>query len=161
MKIYRSLVLCIFVSTLSLGLAGCGEIQENCIEEYFGKETYAERDKACTPEEEAALQPVLKLAEEAFSFHGTEEEASERFGALARYSVFLEAPEDAKTVSEEHEIQFITAKLDGDSGYMWVDYSQMGFDKEHKATYGSAAEARWVLSRVNEEWVVTEVQEAP
>lgn len=154
-------IFCTFVSILSFVLAGCGEMQENCIEEFFGKETYAELDKTCTPEDEAALQPVLKLAEEAFSFHGTEEEASELFGELARYSVFAEAPEDEKTVSERHEIKFLTAKLDGDSGYMWVKYSQRGFNKENEITYGSGAESRWTLSRVDGEWVVTEVREAP
>lgn len=157
----RICIFCALVSILSFVLIGCGEMQEDCIEQYFGKETYAERDEVCAPEDEAALQPVLKLAEEAFSFHGTEREASEQFGVLARYSTFAEAPEDEKTVSEEHELQFLTAKLDGDSGYMWVDYSQTGFNKEHEVTYGSGGEARWTLDRVNGEWVVTEVREAP
>ncbi|MCM1245396.1 MAG: hypothetical protein NC293_07110 [Roseburia sp.] len=159
MKVWKYRILCIFISMLSFVFAGCGELQEDCVEEYFGKETYAERGEACKPEDEAALQPVLKLAEEAFSFHGTEEEASERFGELALYSVFAQAPAYEKTVSEEHELRFVTAKLEKDSGYMWIDYSQTGFDADHDVTYGSGGEARWVLGRVDGEWVVTQVQE--
>lgn len=153
--------MCIFVCIFSFTVPGCGERQENCIEEYFGKETYAERGERCKPEDEAAVQPVLELAEEAFSFDGTEAEALERFGVLARYSIQTQASEDDKIVSEKHKIRFVTAKLDGDSGYMWVDYSQTGFNNQNEMNYGSEAEARWALGRVNDEWVVTEVQEAP
>ena len=138
----RTCIFSAFVSVLSFALTGCEEVQEDCIEQYFGKETYAERYEMCTPEDEAALQPVLKLAEEAFSFHGTESEASKRFGVLARYSVFAAAPEGERTVLEEHGLQFLTAKLDGDSGYIWVDYNQTGFNKEHEVTYASGGRGK-------------------
>lgn len=130
----------------------------NWEEEFFGKETYAELKKACSAEVFEALQPVRDLAEEAFSYLGNDrDEAYEKFGKLGRYSISHEG-----LFSESHTLDFITARLDGNSGYMWIKYSREGYNETGERITGCwNSKARLTLEKIDGEWVVTEILEHP
>lgn len=130
----------------------------NWEEDFYGKETYAELKKACSAEDLEALQPVLDLAEEAFSYLGNDDdEAHEKFGKLGRYSISHKG-----LFSETHIAEFITARLEDNDGYMWIIYSQAGYNKDGEVLCGSGSvKSRWTLEKIDGEWVVTKILEHP
>lgn len=124
----------------------------NYLEAFYGSEVYGELDIPCKTEDLKEILPVLELAEEAFSHIG----GDERFGKLGRYCV----REDA--VSEKHTLGFITAALDGESGYMWVMYSQSCFDENGETLSGAGSvTSRWELKMIDGVWTVTDIWEHP
>lgn len=126
-------------------------------EDFYGKETYAELDIECTAEDRIAVQPVLDFADEAFSYLDGGDE-HELFGELGRYSY----NNYRDVVSEEHNIDFLTAKLDGDSGYLWVNSWQTGYNAAGESITGSGKhKSRWSLEKSNGEWVVSDILEHP
>lgn len=126
-------------------------------EDFYGKETYAELDIECTAEDRISVQPVLDFADEAFSYLG-DGDSYELFGKLGLYSY----NNYRGVVSEEHNIDFLTAKLDDDSGYLWIKYFQEGYDETGECTTGSwECKSRWSLEKSNGEWVVSDILEHP
>ena len=135
----------------------------NWEEEFFGKETYAELKFACSDEDFEAVQPVLDLAEEAFSYLGNDrDEAYEKFGKLSTYSIIRQ-----DLFSESHTLDFITARLEDNSGYMWIQYVRSGYDETGKSITGSGSspggecKARLTLEKIDGEWAVAEILEHP
>lgn len=128
----------------------------SCEEAFFG-EKLSELEIECTPEDRIAIQPVLDFADEAFSYLG-DVDSHELFGELGIYSY----NNYSDVISETHGIDFLTAKLNGDSGYLWIKYFQEGYDETGERTTGSwECKSRWSLEKINGEWVVTDVLEHP
>ncbi len=126
-------------------------------EDFYGRETYSELQIKCTAEDREAIQPVLNLADEAFSYLG-DGDKYELFGKLGLYS--LNNYKDV--VSEKHGIDFLTAKLDGGSGYLWVEYFHEGYDETGERTTGSwEIKSRWTLEKTDGEWIVSDILEHP
>ena len=68
--------------------------------------------------------------------------------------------EDAVTV--EADVKFVTAKLMNDTGYLWVEYTQLGYDKKGKLTCGSSEiKSRITVVKFDEEWEAVNIKEAP
>lgn len=132
--------------------------------EFFG-DRYDEINYSCFPEDKEELEPVLKLAEKAFSaFPKNEKEAKKEFGELYLYTNYPDDPDnpDEKPVTENHEIHFITGKANGDSGYIWLNYSRENYNADGEQLEGSAdINTRWELKKKNGEWTVTSTLEAP
>jgi len=68
--------------------------------------------------------------------------------------------------SEEHMLEFITAKLEEQTGTMWVAYYRKGFDSNGEIVTGSDSErnrvlARWKLEQIDNSWIVIDLNEAP
>ncbi len=126
----------------------------------FGEETYKEIFALEDTKSEA--QPVMDLAEEAFSFVGTEAEAEERFGLLGRYSCT-----DPNGASQEHTLDYIVSRIDETGGYIWVAYASSYLDPRGESIYLAGTEEHRILSR----WTVradregnltvTDIREAP
>lgn len=126
-------------------------------EDFYGKETYAELQIECTAEDRIAVQPVLDYADEVFSYLG-DGDKYELFGKLGIYSY----NNYSDVVSETHGIDFLTAKLNGDSGYLWIKYFQEGYDETGECTTGSwECKSRWSLKKTDGEWVVSDILEHP
>ncbi len=128
-------------------------------EEFFGKDTYEELFSLDVDYGE--IKPVLNLAEEAFSFVGTEEEAQQRFGLLSRYSGSSE-----ENLQRSHQLDCLNAHLDGNKGYIWVAYVQECRDSKGQLVSSSGTEdqrilSRWTVEKQNDNWIVTEIKEAP
>lgn len=124
----------------------------------FGEDTYKEIFSLQDTKKEA--QPIMSLAERAFSFVGTEAEAIDQFGLLSRYSCT-----DPKAVSEEHTLDYVISNISEDKGYVWVAYTQSFLDPVGEAVSASGSQKMRILSRWTVElrgpgiWVVTEILE--
>ena len=124
----------------------------------FGEETY--KEIFALEDTKSAAEPVMELAEEAFSFVGTETEAAERFGLLGRY-----ACTDPNAASQEHTLDYIVSKLDKNGGYIWVAYASAYRDPRGEIISLSGTEdhrilARWTVVADNEgKLTVTEIRE--
>ncbi len=129
--------------------------------EFFG-DNYDEINYSCSAEDKAELEPVLKLAEKAFSaFPKNEKEAKKKFGKLYLYTNYIDDPNEIP-VTEKHEIHFITGKTSGNSGYIWLNYSRSNYDANGELLIGDAdINTRWELKKKNGEWTVTSTLEAP
>lgn len=126
----------------------------------FGEETY--KEIFALEDTKKKAEPILELAEEAFSFVGTETEASQRFGLLSRYSCT-----EPKATAEEHTLDYIVSKIEEDKGYLWIAYSKKALDPGGEAISASGSKsyrvlARWTVEKSSEQtWTVTEILEGP
>ena len=113
-------------------------------------------------EDRRTAQPVMDLAEQAFSDLGlTEAEASVRYGKLSRYCF----PRDRypEVVREEHDLDLWSAHFSGGSGQMWVYYSQSGYDETGALRTGSfRVPSLWFLEQAPDgTWEVIQIKEHP
>ena len=117
-----------------------------------------------TPSDRACANGVLKDAEKAFSVvkycknDAEKAELKAKYGRLSRYCITHK--DDA--VSQEHDIDLLAAKISEDSGYMWIMYYQIAFDKDGNISYGSGSKsdkcpARWELEKQNGKWIVVDI----
>lgn len=136
--------------------------------EYFFKNgevnVFRTLNHTCTEEERQAVRPVLEKAESVFRYIGTEAEADLSFGPLARYYHFAEDgnPDIAKI---DLTLNLITAKIDGDEGYMWVEYCIDSYDSKGELCYSSGSEEEkilsyWEIRRIDGNWEVVRIIEA-
>ena len=113
-------------------------------------------------EDQRTAQPVLDLAEQAFSTLGlTQAEAAARYGKLSRYCF----PGDIypEIVREEHDLDLWSAHFSGSYGYLWVYYSQTGYDETGAVRTGSfRVPALWTLEQTPAGiWEVISIKEHP
>lgn len=168
MKKYKNLntgvTIAIFLLLLTCLIFGCiyiadsGEEVHNCYEEAFGKEIYAELKQTPSTKHKKELEPIMEEVEEALNFIGTKKEAKEKFGILSRYS-----NSNRNTSRVEADVEFLTAKLYTDTGYMWIKYSQEVFNRKGNGVYGSAdIESRITLVKFNDgQWKAVNIKEGP
>ena len=112
------------------------------------------------------VRDVMKLADEAFSDVGISvEEAEEKYGAL---SIYCLTDDYSEVVDEKHKLRLWSVRTFnvytvGSPGYMWVYYSQDGFDKDGNSVTGaSQIPALWYLEKdKNGNWYVADIKEGP
>ena len=126
----------------------------------FGEDTY--KEIFSLQDSEKTAEPILAKAEEAFSFVGTEADATAQFGLLSRYSCT-----DPNAVSEKHTLDYIASHIEENTGYIWVAYSQAALDPVGEAISASGSDkmrilSRWTVARRGSgDWVVTKIVEGP
>ena len=136
--------------------------------EYFFKNgevnVFRTLNHTLTEEERQAVRPVLEKAESVFRYIGTEAEADLSIGPLARYYHFAEDgnPDIAKI---DLTLNLITAKIDGDEGYMWVEYCIDSYDSKGELCYSSGSEEEkilsyWEIQSIDGNWEVVRIIEA-
>jgi len=111
------------------------------------------------PIDAVRLLPLYAQVNDAMSSTecASSEEAEQKYGELYRYTFH-----DGKTANESHTLLFLTGNVKGDTAYMWVRYSQEGYDSSQIRTRGSwGIEARISAEKQNGEWVVTGIRETP
>ena len=113
-------------------------------------------------EDRQVARPVLDLAGQAFSTLGlTREEAADRYGELSRYCF----PRDRcpEVIREAHSLELWSAHFSGSSGWIWVYYSQEGYDAAGNCTAGSwRVPSLWYLEQTAKgEWTVIDIKEHP
>ena len=106
----------------------------------FGEETY--KEIFSLEDTKSRAEPVMDLAEEAFSFVGSKKEAEEKFGLLSRYSCT-----DPEAVSREYTLDYIVSEIDKEGGYIWVAYSSSCLDPRGECIRLSGTEEERILSR--------------
>ncbi|MGN1089075.1 MAG: hypothetical protein ACI4Q6_01635 [Huintestinicola sp.] len=155
MKKIKSIALIILL-LMTYAYTGCSSDNEY-EEKYFGKDTYLETKHICNNEDKIIVQPILDQIENAFSYIGESNDCKKKFGALSRYCLSL-----SDVVSETHDIQFITAKTEGNYGYIWIRYSQEGFNKNNQRVVGSwDVLSRIEIEKIDDVWMAIEVNEHP
>lgn len=138
-------------------------------EEFFGKELYSEILYGCSEYESKIGNEILDKAIQVADYKGTEEKAEKEIGdvgALRRYYYFVfynwKDPSQYKVISQEMNFKFITCKVTGDGGHVWVVYTRIMRDENGKVTGGSAnILCLWYIEKQEDEWRVVEIWEAP
>lgn len=112
------------------------------------------------PGDRIKAEPVLELAEEAFSdIESTREEREKKYGLLHRYGF---ANDYYTAASEKHSLKLWAAHFYGTEGYMWICYSSEVYDADGNITSGSQnVQALWKLEKIDGEWVVVHIKEHP
>lgn len=113
-----------------------------------------------SPRERAAAQPVMALAERAFSdLYSTRAEAERAYGLLSRYCIGGERG----VAREAHFLRLWSARFRGGEGYLWVYYTQEGRDAAGALVTGSAnIPALWYLKQDGDgNWYVSAIKEHP
>ena len=113
-------------------------------------------------EDRRTAQPIMDLAEEAFSSIGmTEAEAKRTYGKLSRYVLSTDVFGDV--VSEHHTLELLSAHFQYSQGLIWVYYSQEGLDQNGERITGSfQIESLWKLCKEEDgQWYVCDIKEHP
>lgn len=126
-------------------------------EEFFGTEIYSELQIECTADDREAIQPILDFADKAFSYLG-DGDKYELFGELGKYC-YNDYTGNTHIASERHNIYFLTAKLNDETGYLWVEYFHEGHSESNEFTIIRDRKSRWSLEKTDGEWVVADILE--
>lgn len=113
-------------------------------------------------EDRRQAQPIMDLAEEAFSSMGmTEAEAGNAYGKLSRYTYNKDIYADV--AAERHTLELLSAHFEYSEGLMWVYYTQEGLDWNGERTTGSfRVESLWKLCKGEDgKWYVYDIKEHP
>lgn len=113
-------------------------------------------------EDRRTAQPIMDLAEEAFSSIGmTEAEARSTYGKLSRYVFAADVFDDV--VAERHTLELLSAHFQDNQGLIWVYYSQEGLDRNGERITGSfQVESLWKLCREEDgQWRIYDIKEHP
>lgn len=109
-------------------------------EDFFGKELYSEIDYKCTEEESRVGSLIINKAVSVSDYSGKEEDAA----------------------SQEVPLEFITCKITGNTGHIWVVTKQTYYDSDGKMLGGSGSVLTlWSIENKEGEWCVVQVKEAP
>lgn len=100
---------------------------------------------------------IVSQAKEIMQFIGTENDIKNQdsVGALVRYYYFnLEVK---KAVAD---IKLITTNQNGNTGYIWVEYSTKYYDLNETLIYGAEKViSRWDIEKENNVWKVVNIDE--
>ena len=126
-------------------------------QDFFGKETY--KELFTLEQEKEPYAHLIRQAEEALAFVGSSEEAQSRFGILSAYCATEEAVAESRGT-----MKVLNAGVEGDSGFVWIAYTQEHRDAEGNLVQSRGTEQQRILSRWTTEyregtWVVTEIRE--
>ena len=127
--------------------------------DFFGDEIYSELQIECTADDREAIQPVLDFADKAFSYLG-DGDKYELFGELGKYC-YNDYTGNTHITSERHNIYFLTAKLNDETGYLWVEYFHEGHSESNEFTTIRDRKSRWTLEKTDGKWVVSDILEHP
>ncbi len=115
MMMRRARVACVVLIVIILLAAYGGNLRAYignlAVKDYFG-DYYAELWHRANVSDKQSVVAAAALIEEAFAFEGTQEEAEEKFGILARYCGHGEGG---------YELKFVTASAE--AGCLWITYS--------------------------------------
>lgn len=117
------------------------------------------------PDDRRACKSIIQEAENAFSdLSCSRREATEKYGLLRRYCFDKDSYPDV--VSEKHKLSVWSVRLNTYTsqydGYIWVCYSNSGFDASGKEVTGSSkVPALWCLDRAGDNWKIVKIIEAP
>lgn len=113
-------------------------------------------------EDRRQAQPIMDLAEEAFSDIGlTEAEARNVYGKLSQYAYPIDVYEGV--VDERHTLKLLSAHFEYGEGLLWVYYSQEGLDRNGEVVVGSwEVESLWRVARTKSgQWKLYDIKEHP
>lgn len=130
-------------------------------EGFYGKELYAEIDHECSGHELEIGNDIVKKGLEVLCYTGMEQDVQTAIGdagALSKYFYFNRE----KTVLQEGNFQFITCKVSGNEGHVWVVCTYKGYDENgNQVNSSSNILALWYIEKQGDKWHVVQTREAP
>lgn len=130
-------------------------------EGFYGKELYAEIEHECSGHELEIGNEIINEGLEVLRYTGMEQDIETSIGdvgALSKYFYF----NGEKTVVQEGNFQFITCKLFGNKGHVWVVCTYKGYDENGKQVNSSSdILALWYIEKQGDKWHVVQIREAP
>lgn len=131
-------------------------------EDYYGKDLYSEIDYECSEYESEVGIMIVNKAFEVAHYTGTEQDSETEMGdvgALSKYYYF--DTKDAHT--QEADFQFITCKITGNEGHVWVETTIMRYDENGNNAGGGGKEmlSLWYIKYQENEWYVEKVLDTP
>lgn len=170
MKRKKYIICLMFFILLMIIMLGCWEKikAHNMYEEYrypnedfYGKELYAEINYKCSAHETKIGTEIVNKALAILQYTGTKQNAEAEMGdvdALSEYYYF----NTKNAVSQEGILKFITCKLSGSEGHVWVVYTLKRYDKNGSLESSSSdILSLWYIEKQEDEWHVAEIWEAP
>lgn len=125
---------------------------------WFEPSVYATIDYDYNEEDSIVAESILHTAQEVFTYIGDQSEANQHVGALSRYYRFNQ---EYPTAEVDLDINLITAKINGNNGYLWIKYSVQRIDDEGNIIYGSwDILSHWKIESNNDGWYVSEIIES-
>lgn len=170
-KIYLICIVCLLVFVL-LSMVALGYWRKSKMsklyeeyrypnEKFYGKDLYSEIDHKCSDYESEVGNEVVNKGLEVLQYTGTEQNAETEIGdvgALSRYYCF----NTRNTVSQEGILRFVTCKISGNEGHVWVVRTCKGYDENgNLVNISSDCLSLWYIESRGDEWYVVQVQEAP
>ena len=131
-------------------------------EEFYGKELYSEILYECSVYETKIGNDLLERAVKVAEYTGTKEQAETEtgdVGALSKYFYF-----DTKdAIVQEADFQFITCKITGNEGHIWVGATIHRFDENGENAGGGGKDmlSLWYIEYQESEWHVVKVLSSP
>jgi hypothetical protein len=131
-------------------------------EDFYGKDLYSEIDYECSDSETEVGNMIVDKAFEVANYTGTEQDSETEMGdvgALSRYYYF--DTKDAHT--QEADFQFITCKITGNEGHIWVGATILRYDENGKNAGGGGRDmlSLWYIEYQENEWYVVKVLDTP
>ena len=131
-------------------------------EDYYGKELYSEIDYECSDYERKIGEMIVDRAMKTANYTGTEQDAKMEIGdvgALSRYYYF----ETKDVQSQEADFQFITCKITGNAGRVWVETTIKRYDENGNMLQGEREMLSlwYIVDQDNYEWNVVAVFDTP
>ena len=81
----------------------------------------------------------------------------DNYGELSQY--YYDNPDIVKT---EIDIQLITTSQKDNTGVVWVQYSALYYNQQNNLIQGSSEViSRWEIEKVNQKWIVTDIDDLP
>ena len=81
----------------------------------------------------------------------------DNYGELSQY--YYDNPDIVKT---EIDIQLITTSQKDNTGVVWVQYSARYYNQQNNLIQGSSEViSRWEIEKVNQKWIVTDIDDLP
>lgn len=108
---------------------------------------------------------ILRDAETAFKDNGeySDQEKEDVYGPLGRYAFGREEAVDFDITYKKYLLEWRGCKIDGRSGYIWVNYSIRGYNNYDECVLGNGdVNSLWEIAKdENQQWKVVSVKEAP
>lgn len=131
-------------------------------EDYYGKDLYYEIDYECSEYESEVGKMIVNRAFEVAHYTGSEQDSEIEVGdvgALKRYYYF----HTKEAHSQEADFQFITCKITGNAGHVWVETTIKRYDENGNMLQGEREMLSlwYIVNQDNDEWNVVAAFDTP
>ena len=129
-------------------------------EEILGKESYSEIDYKCTDYESEVGNMLIEKVRAVAEYTGKKEDAEyvEEIGELNKFYYF----HYAGAVTQDVTLTFITCKIEGDNGRVWVEYSRKCYDENGQVCNSCSRWLMiWYIEKVDDVWTIVSNKEVP
>ena len=131
-------------------------------EDYYGKELYSEIDYQCSDYEAEIGETLVERAIDIASYTGDETQSVNEMGEVGAFSHYYLSSYRKDAVSQKLSLQFITCRITGDEGRVWVVETRVIYNENgEKINVDSNILTLWYMEKQENEWQVVRIVECP